>query len=71
MRALTASVLLVALSGCAGELPPSGVAVAPYCDVARPINWSAKDTRVTKEQADGENAKWKRLCAGAAKPSGP
>ncbi|MEA2857136.1 MAG: hypothetical protein QOH98_1457 [Methylobacteriaceae bacterium] len=71
MRALTACLVLVALSGCAGELPPPAGAVAPYCDVARPIYWSAKDTRATKEQADRENAKWKRLCAGAAKPLGP
>ena len=43
---------------------PLGAAqdAASYCDVARPIYWSAKDTRATKEQADRENAKWKRLC---------
>jgi len=71
MRALTASVFFVALTGCAGELPPPGVSmVAPYCDVARPIYWSAKDTRATKEQADRENAKWKRLCAADAKRPG-
>jgi hypothetical protein len=70
MRVLTASFVLLALSGCAGELPPPAVAVAPYCEVARPIYWSAKDTRPTKEQADRENAKWKRLCAAGAKPSG-
>jgi hypothetical protein len=39
---------------------------AAYCDVARPIYWAAADTRATKEQADRENAKWKRLCAKAA-----
>jgi hypothetical protein len=33
-----------------------------YCQIARPVYWSAKDTRATKEQADRENAKWKRLC---------
>jgi hypothetical protein len=70
MRALPASILLVVLSGCAGELPPT-LAVAPYCELARPIYWSAKDTRTTKEQADRENAKWKRLCAAGAKRSGP
>jgi hypothetical protein len=51
------------LSGCAKQLPEPALAVAPYCDVARPIYWSARDTRATKEQADRENAKWKRLCA--------
>jgi hypothetical protein len=35
--------------------------------VARPIYWSAKDTRTTKEQADRENAKWKRLCGDQAR----
>jgi hypothetical protein len=70
MRALIASLLLAALSGCAKELPQPAVAVAPYCDVARPIYWSAKDTRATKDQADRENAKWKRLCAASAKAPG-
>jgi hypothetical protein len=51
------------LSGCAKQLPEPAVAAAPYCDVARPIYWSPRDTRATKEQADRENAKWKRLCA--------
>ena len=36
----------------------------PYCEVARPILWSARDTRETKAAADRENRKWKRLCAG-------
>ncbi len=40
---------------------------APYCDIARPIQWSARDTRETKEQADRENRKWKRLCTAKAK----
>lgn len=39
-------------------------AAAPYCDIARPVLWSAQDTRATKEQADRENRKWKRLCSG-------
>lgn len=43
----------------AEALPPA----APYCDIARPIRWSAQDTRATKEQADRENRKWKRLCS--------
>lgn len=43
----------------AAEVPPPA---APYCDIARPIYWSAKDTRATKEAADRENRKWKRLC---------
>ena len=39
--------------------PPAAV---PYCEVARPIAWSARDTRETKAQADRENRKWKTLC---------
>ena len=45
------------------DAPPPA---APYCDIARPIRWSSRDTRATKEQADRENRKWKRLCAPAA-----
>ena len=37
-----------------------------YCKIARPIFWSARDTRRTKEQVDTENRKWKSLC-GATK----
>ena len=39
---------------------------APYCAVAKPIYWSAHDTRATKAQADRENRKWKRLCGAEA-----
>jgi hypothetical protein len=31
------------------------------------IYWSAKDTRTTKEQAERENSKWKRLCGDQAR----
>jgi hypothetical protein len=64
MRA-SASVLVVSLlfCACAKQQAEPTIAVAPYCDVARPIYWSAGDSRATKEQADRENAKWKRLCA--------
>ena len=47
---------------CFGALTQPPPAAAPYCDIARPITWSARDTRETKEQADRENRKWKRLC---------
>ena len=36
--------------------------VDTYCSVARPIRWSAKDTRLTKEQVDTHNRQWKVLC---------
>jgi hypothetical protein len=68
MRVLTILLYAVVLSACAKQQPEPALAVAPYCDVARPIYWSAKDTRTTKEQADRENAKWKRLCTNVAPP---
>jgi hypothetical protein len=64
-QALVAALLL---SACTKQQAEPAVAVAPYCHVARPIYWSAGDTRATKEQADRENAKWKRLCANGPAP---
>lgn len=37
-------------------------AVNTYCDIAKPIVWAKEDTRQTKEQADRENRKYKKLC---------
>ncbi len=34
----------------------------PYCDVARPVSWSSRDTRETKEAVDAENRKYVRFC---------
>jgi hypothetical protein len=68
MRILIAALVLALLSACAKQQADPAVAVAPYCEVARPVYWSAKDTRATKEQADRENAKWKRLCGDQARP---
>ena len=43
--------------------PQSAPPVADtYCEIAKPIYWSAGDTRATKEQVDRENRKFKRLC---------
>jgi hypothetical protein len=70
MRRVLAFLCATVLCACAKQQAEPAIAVAPYCDVARPIYWSAKDTRITKEQADRENAKWKRLCGGAAKAPG-
>jgi hypothetical protein len=66
MRILIAVIALALVCACAKQADPA-VAIAPYCDVARPIYWSGKDTRATKEQADRENAKWKRLCGDKAR----
>lgn len=41
---------------------PSGAPPDTYCNIAKPIYWSRNDTRATKEQADRENRKWKRIC---------
>jgi hypothetical protein len=68
MRVLIILLYAVVLSACAKQQPEPALAVAPYCEVARPIYWSANDTRTTKEQADRENAKWKRLCGKQGKP---
>jgi hypothetical protein len=62
MRILIAAIALSLVCACAKQQAEPAIAVAPYCEVARPVYWSAKDTRATKEQADRENAKWKRLC---------
>lgn len=41
---------------------PAASSGATFCQVARPILWSAADTRRTKEQADAHNRKGKALC---------
>jgi hypothetical protein len=69
MRIAAALLALLSLCACAKQQPEPAAALAPYCDVARPIFWSAKDSRATKEQADRENAKWKRLCSDRGAPS--
>lgn len=33
-----------------------------YCEISKPIYWSASDTRATKEQVDTHNRVWKKLC---------
>ncbi len=58
---------LFAFSCTPADAPP---AAAPYCDIARPVLWSAQDTRATKEQADRENRKWKRLCSSSTTKTG-
>ena len=39
---------------------------ATFCQVAKPMYWSAADTRKTKEQADIHNRKGKKLCGWGA-----
>lgn len=33
-----------------------------FCQIAKPITWSADDTRITKEQINAHNRAWKKLC---------
>ena len=66
-RLLMAAACAALLGGCAHDVSAPALSAAPYCDVAKPIYWSSKDTRQTKEQADRENAKWKRLCQTSGK----
>lgn len=36
--------------------------VSDYCQIAKPVQVSKKDTRVTKEQADREWRKYQAVC---------
>jgi len=44
--------------------PATGLALdaASFCRTARPIYWSAADTRMTKEAIDEHNRVGKKLC---------
>ena len=42
--------------------PAPAAPASTYCQIAKPIYWSAQDTRQTKEQADRHNAQWKAVC---------
>lgn len=44
---------------CASE---KHVATDSYCLTYRPVMWSSKDTRQTKEQVDKNNRVWKAVC---------
>ena len=48
--------------------PTAAVPHASFCDIAKPIQWAAADTRKTKEQADSHNRVGKQLCGWGAKP---
>lgn len=41
------------------QLPPEDT----YCQIARPILWSPRDTRATKVDVDTHNRVWKQLCS--------
>lgn len=42
--------------------PPQPV-LDTFCMQTKPIYWSTKDSRQTKEQVDIYNRRWKRLCS--------
>lgn len=42
--------------------PPEKPPASTFCQIAKPIYWTAGDTRLTKQQADVHNRKWKALC---------
>lgn len=42
----------------AAPTPP----VSSYCQLYKPVHWSAADTRLTKEQADTNNRIFKATC---------
>lgn len=62
MKLLIVCAAALILAGCPAPYRGDALDVAAYCDVAKPILWSKDDTRKTKEQADRENAKYKKLC---------
>lgn len=62
--ACTAMIVLgytaVALVGCAGT--PKPVSTTSFCDLAKPIYWSGRDTDDTIRQAKAHNAVGKDQC---------
>lgn len=66
MTAATILILGVLASNCAHR--PASTSTADPCIAFRPLYWSGKDTRATKDQADSHNRVWKRLCAAKVKP---
>ena len=50
---------------CQQPSPPAATAGAMFCQVAKPIYWTANDSRRTKEQADIHNRKGVKLCGWA------
>lgn len=59
----TCVVTLIALGfGCTADAAKAPPPISSYCAIAKPITWSAQDTRATKEEVDTHNRIWKRLC---------
>lgn len=54
--AISAVVIALVLSGCASVSTPV------YCELAKPLFWSQKDTRATVRGIKGHNAVYKTNC---------
>ena len=51
---------------CEPSGPPAPPPPDTYCQIAKPIRFSAKATRLTKEQVDTHNRQWVALCRNPA-----
>lgn len=46
------------------EQPPAPPPTDSFCQLYRPVRWSSRDTRESKEQIDSNNRKWVAVCRG-------
>lgn len=44
------------------QVPEVKAPFSNYCQITRPIYWEKSDTRLTKEQINIHNRKWKAVC---------
>jgi hypothetical protein len=67
-----ATLSLIILSSCgtmtASKGPTEPVVLHDFCQLAKPIYWSAKDTDQTILAAKEHNAVWKKYCQPANTP---
>lgn len=67
--ALMLSAVTLILSGCATTTGSGATSTPPpaaetYCQIAKPITWSSRDTDDTIRQVKEHNAVYLRLCGG-------
>ncbi len=60
MRFCLIFVAAISLAGC--QTAKQAAPRSNFCEIAKPIFWSANDTRATKEQIDSYNRRGKALC---------
>ena len=46
------------------EAAQQPIPVDTFCQLYKPVYWSAADSRKTKEQVDSLNTQWKAICKG-------